>query len=1542
METKMGKIAVVGMGGVFPGAEDMKTFARNIMNRKTCVIDVPEDRWLISPDKVVASEYLPDTACSDRAGLITDFHFDPWGFRIASEYLSRMDPLHQMVLHGAREAMSHCFCNPEIRRKTGVVLAAISLPTEKTSDIAWRILMEKNPSPLTGEDVLSAGIVGVPAALLARAMGFSGGAYTLDAACASSLYAIKIACDQLNSGKTDMMLAGGVSRPDALYTQIGFTQLKALSPSGRCAPFDRHADGLVVGEGAGIVVLKRLEDAICCGDTISGVITGAGWSNDIGGNLVAPASDGQKRAMAAAYKNAGWTPGDVQLVECHGSATPVGDNIELNSMKNLWEDAGAGGKPCAIGSVKSMTGHLLTAAGATGFIKTLIGMEEKILPPSLNFSEPTPDSPLYTTGFHVQTAPESWPSRPLGQDSSTKARRAGISAFGFGGINAHILVESFSPHRRKTVYSNSPEHNKNIKAQPVSAGKALQSDSALDQNTGHLDEMDIAVIGMEIITPKTSHLESFRHLIFNDDALYKEASDFRETDRTQEPDKCIPKATPSTKGLFFREIETFPGEFHIPPNQIPDLLPQHLIMLKASAGALRDAGLSIRPRKTEPAREKFGAAIGIAFDYGATDFHLRWRKKRNNTAHTPSASQGVDATDTPSPPPLTANRTLGALGGIAASRIAREFKLGGPCFTVSSGADSGIKAIDIGIQSLKNGETDLFLCGCVDMAGDVRQHTLNEMLQQSVTFTPSEGAAAILLKPVNKAQRDGDRIYAVIKGTGSGAAGKMVMEKISLNIDPSNNGNPLVSSLENALKNLCITPDSIGLYLGNGIGNAAEDTRELQAVLANFEAKHPAPSIPIGSVAGTVGHTYGVSALVSIIAASLSLFHRTIPALPAFSSLRHGASADELSEARNSSRSAVKSAFERSAAEISFSELWENYFHIPLSSTPWIKNNSSGNKRIACVGALTPHGTCAHAILQEFVPASGYTAKNRQTSSDATVENLPKSGMDSIISLPAHPFNSVNTDCINRLRLVDHITDENEISFRKEEGETENFNDDAIARTHMKFLDFSNRNMKAFEKQFTLLTTMADIFVNGGPEYSQASVQAPFIEYPEEVTAAEYPHETYHLWTDRDEDRENAENTREIEKTLEENSFPPPLFDRQMCMEFATGSAGAVLGETFNIIDSYPVRVRLPGEPLMLVDRIMNIEGEMLSMGPGKIITQHDVKPGAWYLDGGKTPVSISIEAGQADLFLCSYLGIDHAVKGERRYRLLDARVTFHRTLPEPNETIEYTIEIDRFLKQGAVYLFFFHYKGYIKNELLISMRDGCAGFFTPEEVENSGGIILKKEDTRPEPSQTRFHPFVPLKNETYTEKQVEALRQGNLADCFGPEFNGIILGTRLRLPGGRMHLIDRVTRLEPRGGRFGLGSIKAEADIRPDAWFLTCHFIDDMVMPGTLMYECCAHTLRIFTQRMGWISERDDVHYDIIPGIESDLKCRGPVTVDTKKAVYEIEIKEIYYEPAPCIIADAHMFSDDHRIVLYKNMGMRLAGITQSEIELFWNQRLL
>jgi len=302
-------------------------------------------------------------------------------------------------------------------------------------------------------------------------------------------------------------------------------------------------------------------------------------------------------------------------------------------------------------------------------------------------------------------------------------------------------------------------------------------------------------------------------------------------------------------------------------------------------------------------------------------------------------------------------------------------------------------------------------------------------------------------------------------------------------------------------------------------------------------------------------------------------------------------------------------------------------------------------------------------------------------------------------------------------------------------------------------------------------------------------------------------------------------------------------------------------------------------------------------------------------------------------------MGIDLVVKGRRTYRLLDATVDFLRPLPRPGETIRYEIEIERFARQGDTYLFFFHFDGFIGGEPLIRMRNGCAGFFTAEEVRNSGGILFTEDERRPVPGKTTsdWRAPVPMEKAAYDEKGLSALRDGNPAACFGPLFTGKSIGPSGRLPGGRMRLIDRILELDPTGGRYGLGRIRAEADIRPDKWFLTCHFVDDKVMPGTLMYECCAHTLRVFLQRLGWISEKEGARYEPVIGVKSRLKCRGPVTPETRHVVYEIEVKELGYNPEPYAIADALMYGDGHRIVWFQDMGMRLTGTTREDIEALW-----
>ncbi|MEM7027094.1 MAG: type I polyketide synthase, partial [Pseudomonadota bacterium] len=409
------------------------------------------------------------------------------------------------------------------------------------------------------------------------------------------------------------------------------------------------------------------------------------------------------------------------------------------------------------------------------------------------------------------------------------------------------------------------------------------------------------------------------------------------------------------------------------------------------------------------------------------------------------------------------------------------------------------------------------------------------------------------------------------------------------------------------------------------------------------------------------------------------------------------------------------------------------------------------------------------------------------------------------------------------------------------------------------------------------------------------------------------------------------------------------VYDRQACMEFATGKISNMLGLNFSDIDQYPTRVRLPDEPLMLVDRIIELEGEANSLpsklnASGRVVTEHDIKTGAWYLDHGRIPTCIAVESGQADLFLSGYLGIDHITKGNATYRLLDAQITFHGPLPKAGETIRYDIHIDHFFRQGDTWLFRFQFEGTVAGRPLLTMTHGCAGFFTRHELDAGKGIVLTKLEQQVLAGKLTggYRPLLELKKETFSDEQLNALRHGDLQSCFGSTFQDTTLSNPAGLPSGRMTLVHRIIELNPDAGRYGLGQITGEADIQPDDWFLTCHFVDDQVMPGTLMYECCLHTLRVYLLRMGWIGEVDEFVYEPIIGEVSTLKCRGQVIDTTDKVQYEITLKEIGYrdDGTPYVLADALMYADHRPVVQMKNMSVQLTGLKKSKLESLWQDK--
>jgi len=1885
------RIAIVAMGGVFPtpgGAAVPTTPARlweQIQAGRDLARNVPPGRWLLDPaDACRPGLGVADHVPHARGCYVDPFPLDTTGLDIDRDLVEQLDPLFHLALEAGRQAWVGAKTDNLDRRRAGVILGCLALPTEQAARLArdWlgATFAEKvaGMTPRSGNTTApwNRAVTGLPAALLARALGLGGGAFTLDAACASSLYAIKLAVDELQAGRADAMLAGGVSRPDCLYTQMGFAQLRALSPAGICHPFDARASGLVVGEGAGVFVLKRLEDAQRDEDRILAVIAGVGLSNDIGGGLLAPNSEGQLRALHAAYRQAGWSPHDVGLIECHATGTPVGDAVELQSLRALWGETGWRAGQCVIGSVKSTVGHLLTAAGAAGLVKVLSALNSGLLPPTANFQAPAAGLPLAGSPFRILTGPEPWPTHP------GSPRRAAVSAFGFGGINAHLLLEEGQGARgegREKMVFLTPRPS--LLAPPIAI-------VAADAHFGPWDD-----------------LTSFRQRVLGGDS-----------ERAPRPPRHwwgVPEsrwfheqgldAIPFV-GYYIDEVRIAAERFRIPPRELQEMLPQQLLMLHLAARVLE--GLPA----DEERRRRTGVFIGLGLDLNTTHFHLRWSL--------PAALRDAAG------PALTANRTMGALASIVASRIAREYHMGGPSFTISSEDSSGMHALAAAVRGLQQGELDQALVGAVDLAGDVRA-VLSRHQQRGFSPSgkaspfdsradgplPGDGAAAVLLKRLDEAQRDGDRVLAVIRGIGTASAGGIE--------PPLPAAQGYRSALDRAYREAGIDPDSIGLVEAQGGGTAVEDRLEAETLASFFTSSDRAVPLVLSSVKADIGHTGAAAGLAGLVKAVLCLEQKILPPLRGLERPRPEVSADFLLLKSPQFWLHDRAAGPRQAA-VSALGMDGNCTHVILEEAPPKHTSPERQRRDPVAGApglcvsLRPEalfvvpGNDALSLVRglqrllEWVPAEGqapieelaraWQAEQGTATAPRAVALVARTTMDlreqihhacrSLTHTPDRPlpdpsqthpalrdrvfYSPAPLGPAGRLAFVfpgsgnDHIGMGRELAvawpevLRRQETHNEYLRSQylpdlfwqeparppsvrerlqaqvaqatlvsdllvglgvrpdaaigyslgesaalfalgawtardamlqSLAASPLFVSDLCGRcdaarqvwglaadqpidwlagvidsppdavraALAGVSRAYLLIINTPRECVLGGeraavtavadrlgghflPLSEMSTVHCPVagavaaayralhslpttppsgirfysaalgrayevnqdsaaeailaqaldtLDYPtliqnayrdgirlfveigpgasctrligtilgdrsHRVRAADMPgvdavsallrvlamlsaervpvdlDALYSPLPERPppprhpitlavggepfvvppppallcEERLNevlfsrssqrsagpvpagvADYSRDLAPTLEQTlavlqargqahgaylrfanalqetvaenlTFqmalldavadpvsPARSLDRAACLEFAVGSIARVLGPAYAEIDSFPTRVRLPDEPLMLVDRILHIEGEPLSLGAGRVVTEHDIHPSSWYLDGGRIPTCVAVEAGQADLFLSGYLGIDLHTRGLAVYRLLDAVVTFHRGLPGPGAVIHYDIHIDRFFRQGPVILFRFRFEGSVNGEPLLTMTDGCAGFFSAADLAAGKGVVHSALDRRPhagvQPDDAAELP--PLAAGTLDETQVDALRRGDLAEAFGPLFAHLDLRSPLCLPRGRMQLVDRVVELGPAGGRYGIGLIRAEADIAADNWFLTCHFVDDQVMPGTLMYECCLHTLRIYLMRLGWVGEADEVVCEPVPGVASQLKCRGQVTAATRTVTYEVHLRERGYRPEPYVLADALMYADGKPIVEIRNMSLRLTGLTRERIREIW-----
>ncbi len=467
-------IAIVGMGCLFPRAAGLKDYWRLLHRSEDAVTDVPESHWRVD-DYFDADPASSDRTYCRRGAFLSPVDFDPLEFGIVPTALEATDTSQLLSLIVAKAALADAGYGPEReydRQRAGVILGVtglqeLSLPLN--SRLEWpvwdRALREAGVDPELAADVMERlsdsyvewqessfpGLLGnVVAGRIANRLNLQGTNCVVDAACASSLSAMHLAILELSAGRADVMLSGGVDALNDIFMYLCFSKTQALSASGDARPFSKDADGTVLGEGMGMVVLKRLDDARRDGDRIYAVIRGIGTSSDgRSESIYAPLAAGQARALREAYRVSGVNPGTVQFVEAHGTGTKVGDVVEFEALDTVYRAARSEGRWCGLGSVKAQIGHTKAAAGAASVIKAALALHHKVLPATIKVGEPHPKMDLVGSPFYINTRTRPW------MPADEHPRRAGVSSFGFGGSNFHVALEESGPAKVDVAWDGS-------------------------------------------------------------------------------------------------------------------------------------------------------------------------------------------------------------------------------------------------------------------------------------------------------------------------------------------------------------------------------------------------------------------------------------------------------------------------------------------------------------------------------------------------------------------------------------------------------------------------------------------------------------------------------------------------------------------------------------------------------------------------------------------------------------------------------------------------------------------------------------------------------------------------------------------------------------------------------------------------------------------------------------------------------------------------------------------------------------------------------
>jgi 3-oxoacyl-(acyl-carrier-protein) synthase/3-hydroxymyristoyl/3-hydroxydecanoyl-(acyl carrier protein) dehydratase len=1504
---KQNKIAIVGLATLYPDAKTPQEFWQNLLDKRDSRSTLTNDKLGANSADYQGIQGQSDRFYCDKGGYIEDFSFDASGYKLSPESLTGLDNSFLWALDTSRKALEDAgiaLNNDDLLQRTGVIMGALSFPTARSNDLFLPIyhsavekaLQDKlastqfklNPTNAASEranqdttlDSANGSIAHNTSKVVADALGLGSAQLSLDAACASSVYSLKLACDYLSTGKADVMLAGAVSGADPFFINMGFSIFHAYPDHGVSVPFDADSKGLFAGEGAGVLVLKRLDDAERDDDKIYAVVSGVGLSNDGKGQFVlSPNPKGQVKAFERAYAASDIEPKDIEVIECHATGTPLGDKIEITSMETFFADKLAGSKAPLIGSAKSNLGHLLTAAGMPGIMKMIFAMKQQALPPSINISDAisSPNGLFNSTTLPNQV--QSWPAK-----EGNTLRHAGVSVFGFGGCNAHLLLES---------YSHDQSASRQAASSPVAHGSQALKVIGLGAHFGPLSSINLLDKAIENNSTGFIKLPKKRWK-----GLEKHAELLAEFGLNGTP-----------KGAYVDSFELDFLRFKLPPNEDDRLISQQLMLMKVTDEAIRDAKL--KPGQKVAVLVAMETELELHQFRGRVNLHTQLQESlaAMDVSLSSDEYQALEAITMDSVlDAAKLNQYTSFIGNIMASRIASLWDFDGPAFTISAAEQSVSRCIDVAQNLMSEDSLDAVVIAAVDLSGSFEQIILKNSIApvemnpsssiKSDTWNVGEGAGAIVLV---KDETPSVSAYGQIDAIAFGHAMRV-----------SSVTDKLFTQTGTASSDISVVETNI----------APGSLAGAEAFLSNATFTNAIST----SADSRIGHCFAATGMASVLHGLLSLSRKH--SVNSNKALVTNISENQVSQLLLSQTSSEQQALTRRlSAELTSDakhqllkqvslggrDIYQHIVDTPLASLASIQSKLTQGTASSVVKRQKP---LVARTMQTRVPTAPQQVTEHLQVASAPVSLTPVLGNPMTSQAKTAP--QAQTQAPSQVHTQTLATPSRALDVSAGDLNAFQQNQQLTQQAHQAFLKGRSASMKVADALLRQQLTQ---------EIAQATGQTVTLQTQQQVQVPsairQQPSASFNLDVVDELKPDHANVAPYIAPTP---MLKPCIWNYADLVEYAEGDIAKVFGPDYAIIDNYSRRVRLPTTDYLLVSRVTKLNATMNEYKPCSMTTEYDIPVDAPYLVDGQIPWAVAVESGQCDLMLISYLGIDFENKGERVYRLLDCTLTFLGDLPRGGDTLRYDIKINNYARNGETLLFFFSYECFVGDKMVLKMDGGCAGFFTDEELADGKGVIRTEDEIKARSLVVKqtFNPLLDCPKTSFNYGDIHKLLTADIQGCFGPSHAGAAQPS-LCFASEKFLMIEQVSKVDRHGGTWGLGLIEGHKQLEANHWYFPCHFQGDQVMAGSLMAEGCGQLLQFYMLHLGMHTQTNNGRFQPLENASQQVRCRGQVLPQSGLLTYRMEVTEIGFSPRPYAKANIDILLNGKPVVDFQNLGVMI-----------------